>query len=312
MQRQEHHRVLLFGIITFLVVAVAAPRETKGQMPARVKVETLSLGVVSQRPREQIEQHLDFVNYLAQKLSSTSNIKGRVVVSRTALELARLLNEKKADFYMESPYPTFLINEQTGAKLLLRRWKGRVSEYRSLLLTSRDSGIARLQDLLGKIIAFEDPGSTSGYFLPKALLLRSGFKLTEKSSFQANVSPKEIGYLFAHGSEKNIINWVLLRKVAAGAFNSNDFDRLEEKRKEEMIILAETEMVPRHLLSVRKDLDPVLVNLLKEILLSMHRDVEGQKILKKTDKTTKFDLLPGGEEIMYQKIRGLLRPLQRK
>ena len=312
MQRQEHHRVLLFGIITLLVVAVSAPRETKGQMLARVKVETLSLGVVSEKPREQIEQHLDFVNYLAQKLSSTSNIKGRVVVSRTALELASLLNEKKADFYMESPYPTFLINEQTGAKLLLRRWKGRVGEYRSLLLTSRDSAVARLEDLLGKIIAFEDPGSTSGYFLPKALLLRRGFKLAEKSSFQANVSPKEIGYLFAHGSEKNIINWVLLRKVAAGAFNSNDFDRLEEKRKEEMVILAETELVPRHLLSVRKDLDPALVNLLKETLLSMHRDVEGQKILKKTDKTTKFDLLPGGEEMMYQKIRELLRPLQRK
>lgn len=312
MKRQQHHIFLFFGILILLISAAAPGGLAEPQMPAGARVEMISLGIVSGKPRERIEEYSDFVNYVAQKLSSSSDIKGRVVVARTPLELARLFDEKKIDFYMESPYPTFLINEQTGAKLLLRRWKGGASEYRSLLLTRRDSGIVRPEDLLGKIIAFEDPGSTSGYFLPKALLLRRGFKLTEKSSFQANVSPKEIGYLFAHGSEKNIINWVLLRKVAAGAFNSNDFNRLDEHRKEEMVIFAQTDMVPRHLLSVRKDLDPALVNRLKEILLSMHRDVEGKKILKKTEKTTKFDLLPGGEEELYQKMRELSRILQKK
>ena len=312
MKRQQHHIFLVFGILTLVIFAAAPGGLAEPQMPAAARVEMISLGIVSGKPRERIEEYRDFVNYMAQRLSSSSKIKGRVVVARAPLELATLLDEKKIDFYLESPYPTFLINEQTGAKLLLRRWKGGVSEYRSLLLTRKDSGMTRLEDLLGKIIAFEDPGSTSGYFLPKAFLLRRGFKLTEKSSFKTNVSPKEIGYLFAHGSEKNIINWVLLRKVAAAAFSSNDFDRLDEERKEEMVILAQTEMVPRHLVSVRKDLDPTLVNRLKEILLSMHRDVEGKKILKKTERTAKFDLLPGGEEEVYQKMRELSRILQKK
>jgi phosphonate transport system substrate-binding protein len=219
------------------------------------------------------------------------------------------MNKKEIDFYMESPYPTFLINEQTGGKVLLRRWKGGISEYRSLLLTSRESNITHLEDLLGKVIAFEDPGSTSGYFLPKAFLLSRGFTLTEKSSFDAPVSPQGIGYLFAEGAEENIVYWVLLRKVAAGALSNGDFDKLDEKRKAEMVILAETETVPRHLLSVRKDLDPAIVNRLKEILLSMHQDEEGQKVLKKADKTSKFDLLPEGEESMYQKITELFRLL---
>ena len=305
MKRHNHRILLRVLIIALLIFAVDPGGKTEGQAAAGARIETISLGMVSEKPRERIEEYRDFVNYLARKLSSTPGIKGSVVVARTAPQLAKLLEEKKIDFYMDSAYPTFLINEQTGGKLLLRRWKRGVSEYRSLLFTRRDSGITRLEDLRGKIIAFEDPGSTSGYFLPKALLLRRGFPLAEKSSLQANVSPKEIGYLFAHGSEENVVNWVLLRKVAAGAFSNNDFDELDEKRKAELVILAETEKITRHLLSVRKDLGPALVNRLKEILLSMHNDEEGRKILKKADKTTKFDLLPGGEEMVYQKIREL-------
>lgn len=304
-------KIIVFGVILLLIFAVP-PGEIEGQTPAGVRVETISLGIVSEKPREKIAENLDFVNYLAQKLSTNPEISGRIVVAPNALQLAKLLNEKKVDFYLESAYPTFLINERTGAKLLLRRWKGGVGEYRSLLFTRRDSGMTRLEDLLGKIIVFEDPGSTSGYFLPKVLLIKRGFQLTEKFSFQANVSPKEIGYLFAYGSEENVINWVLLRMVAAGAISTNDFDKLDEKRKSEIAVLAESETMPRHLLSVRKDLSPALVNRLKEILLTMHQDEEGQKVLRKADKTTKFDLLPGGEEMLYQKIRELFRVLQGK
>ncbi|MGH7773921.1 MAG: phosphate/phosphite/phosphonate ABC transporter substrate-binding protein [Candidatus Binatia bacterium] len=307
MKRRKKH--IFFGIIILLIFAVYHGGEIEAQMQAEPRVETITLGIVHENPRRSIEQHLDFVNYVATKLSSTSAIKGSVVVERTPLQLAKLLNEKRVDFYMESAYPTFLINEQTGARVLLRRWKGAVTETRGVIFTRRDSGITRLEDLLGKVIAFEDPGSTSAYFLPKAFLVRKGFKLTERASFQEDVSPKEIGYLFAY-DEENIINWVILRKVAAGAFSNLDFEKFGEKRKAEIVILAETESVTRHLLSVRKDLDPALVTRLKEILLSMHQDEEGQRILKKTDRTSKFDLLPGGEEVMYKKIRELLRITQ--
>ena len=50
------------------------------------------------------------------------------------------------------------------------------------------------------------------------------------------------------------------------------------------------------LVSVRKDLSEPDQKCLKEILLNMHQDDEGQKVLRLTDNTTKFDTLPGGEE----------------
>jgi hypothetical protein len=40
----------------------------------------------------------------------------------------------------------------------------------------------------------------------------------------------------------------------------------------------------------------------------MDRDKEGQQILKQTDNTTRFDALPGGEEMVRRKLVELYRP----
>jgi phosphonate transport system substrate-binding protein len=292
-------------IILFFIVILAS--NAAGQTPNRTGVRTISLGLVSQINQKEIEEHFrPFVRYVGRRLSSAADIEGRVVLAPTPLQLAKLLEEKKVDFYMESPYPTYVINKQGAAVLILRRWKSGIAEYRSLIFTKSDSKANRLEDLRGKIIAFEDPGSTSGYFLPKVLLLKKGFKLTEKQRPEAKVAPNEIGYVFA-SSSLNVINMVLAKHLPAGAISDDDYSTLDEKKRAEITILAQTDPFPRHLVSTRKDLDPTVKNRLKEILLSMHQDNEGRKILQQTDNTTQFDLLPGGEEMVRRKLIELFR-----
>ena len=289
-----------YAIATFLFgIVLGLP--ALGQTPSRVETKTLTLGIVSQINQKEIEEHFrDFVGYVAKKLSSA--IEGRIIIAPAPPELAALLADKKVDFYMESPYPTYVINDVHGAgKLLLRRWKGGMAEYRALIFTKRNSAARHLDDLRGKIIAFEDPGSTSGYFLPKFFLSRRGLKLSEKTRTEPNVSPGEVGYIFAY-SQEALVDLVLENQVAAGAFSDDDYAALDEKKKSEIAVLAETDRLPRHLLSVRKDLAPALAKRLEEILLSMNEDPEGRSILERTDATTKFDPLPGGEEGMRRRL----------
>jgi phosphonate transport system substrate-binding protein len=234
-----------------------------------------------------------------------------VLIAPTAAQLMKLLEEKHVDFYMESPYPTYLINHLGAATLLLRRWKGGMGEYRSLIFTGKESAVARLEDLRGKIIAFEDAGSTSGYFLPKLLLLKKGFSVVEKAGLGAKVAAGEIGYIFAE-TDKNIVNLVLQRKAAAGAISNDDYAGLDDKSKTLIASLGESESMPRQLVSVRKDMPEPVVKRLKEILLKMHEDEEGGKILRQTDNTTKFDPLPGGAEAVRRKLVELYRPRDRK
>jgi phosphonate transport system substrate-binding protein len=274
-----------------------------GQTPTRVEAQTLTLGIVSQIHQKEIENRFrGFAGYVASKLAAGSKVEGKVIVAPMPAQLAALLVANKVDFYLESPYPTYVINDVHDAgTLLLRRWKGGMAEYRALIFTKRNGATRRLEDLRGRIIAFEDPGSTSGYFLPKFFLSRRGFKLVEKSGVEATVSPGEIGYIFAH-SQGALIDLVLGDRVAAGAFSDDDYAASDENKKSNIGILAETDRLPRHLVSIRKDLAPGLAKRLEEILLSMHEDPEGKKILEKTDQTTKFDLLPGGEAAMRRRL----------
>lgn len=288
------------GVVLFLSVALAGNAAEKAPQPLNIK--SLTMGLVFQNPSEPVPEPLrEFVTYVARKLSSTPAIAGTVVVAPTASQLVKLLEEKRVDFYMESPHATYLINRLGSATLLLRRWKGDMGEYRSIIFTNKDSGISRVEELRGKMIAFEDAGSTSGYFMPKLLLLNKRLMLTEKPGLDAKVSTKEVGYIFA-GTDKNILNFVLAKKVAAGAFSNDDYAGVGEKEKSAISIVAESASLPRHLVSIRKDLPAPVAKRLKEVLLAMHEDAEGRAILQRADKTTKFDLLPGGEESMRKKL----------
>jgi len=297
------HQLMIMLVVPALFATVECGAQTQTK-----STNTLVLGVVFQGAAQPVQAHFrPLIEYVAHKFSSTTETKGMIIVAPTASQMIKLLEEKRVDLYMESPYPTYLINRLGAARLLLRAWKGGMAEYRSLIFTNKQSGVTDPKELRGKIIAFEDPGSTSGYFLPKLFLLKKGFSMSEQASPESKISAGEIGYIFANTSNE-VVRLVLQKKVTAGAFSTDDYAALEDKDKPLISILAETESVPRHLVSVRKDLPEIVVKRLKSILLVMDQDKEGQQILKQTDNTTRFDALPGGEEMVRRKLVELYRP----
>ena len=293
--------------VAFLIVTllfITGPK-TEAQVKQTVSIKALTLGVVYRSAPERVADHFrPLVEYAARKLAPTGEIKSIVKVAANTDQLIELVERAQVDFYLESPFPTYLINRTGTGRLLLRRWKGGVSEYRGVLFTSKASRITGLEDLRGKMIAFEDPGSTSGYFLPKLLLFEKRFRVVEKPDLAAKILGGEIGYIFA-SSQKSVVKLVREEKVAAGAISNEDYASLDETSKAQLSMLAESGSVPRHLVSVRRNLPEAVIKRLTEILLSMHQDDEGQKILRQTDGTTKFDTLPGGEEAFRRKLNDL-------
>ena len=263
----------------------------------------ITLGLVSASQQQEITDYFEpFATYIARKIFAAPGAQGKVLVVSSLPALAKLLDQKSVDFYMESAYPTYIVNQVHGAgRVLLRRWKGGVAEYRSLIVTAKDSGIDRLESLRGTKIAFEDPESTSGYFLPKFFLQRNGFKLSPVTDTVSQVSPAAITYMFA-GTTDKVLDFVLARQVSAGAMSDDDFSLLEPQKKDKLNVLAQTDLLPRHLVSVRKDLSQEASERLAAILQGMHNDAGGRQILSKMDNTMKFDNLPGGEEAMRRRL----------
>ena len=290
-------------VLTLFLAVAALPQDAAAQTAKSAEAKSINLGLISEINKSAIEEHFrEFTRYVARRMSPGSENDAKVVLAPTPFAMAKLLEQRRVDFYMESPYPTYSINYVHGAgKTLLRRWKGGKAEYQSLIITKRDGAIKQLSDLRGKTIVFEDPGSTSGYLLPKLFLSRNGFKLVEKRGFDPYAAPNEITYFFAY-SRRKLMESVLSTQAAAGTISDDDYASLDEKRKAEITVLSQTEKLPRHLVSVRSDLAPLMAGKLEEVLLSMHEDEDGRRILNKTDQTTKFDRLPGGEEGLRKRL----------
>ena len=296
----SRRRRLLVGA---LLLALVMPMRgvVSAQSGAKTEAKILTLGLISEINRAAIEEHfLDFVRYVGRRL--TPEVGGRVVVASTSFDLVKMIEQRQVDFYFESVYSTYSINYVHGVgRTILRRWKSGLAEYQSLLFTKKDGGVKRLDELRGKTIAFEDPGSTSGYLMPKIFLQRNGFRLAEKKDYDANATPDQISYVFVPREDK-LLAMVLSKQAAAGAISDDSYGRLSNERKAEIAVLAQTERLPRHLVSVRADLAPQTVARLTDILIAMHDDPEGLKILSRTDRTTKFDRLPGGEEALRKRL----------
>ena len=229
----------IYSMLPAFLLGAALCSNGAGQTAPPATSKSLALGLIATTHQREIEEHFrDFAFYLSRQYHSAADAEGKVVVAASVPDLAKLLEQSKVDFFLESPYPTYVVNQVHGAgRLLLRRWKSGMAEYRSLIATRKDSGISRLEGLRGKIIAFKDPESTSGYFLPKFFLQRNGFKLKQMASMNAQVPATEVGYIFADDSEK-LFDLIFAKQVASGAISDDDFARLDDQKKASLTILS--------------------------------------------------------------------------
>ncbi len=83
----------------------------------------------------------------------------------------------------ESPYGALVMMDKTGAVPVLIREKKGVKEYSAVIFVPAASPVQKLADLTGKVVAFEDPSSTSSFVLPVNILKGAG--LTVKESRKA-------------------------------------------------------------------------------------------------------------------------------
>jgi phosphonate transport system substrate-binding protein len=268
--------------------------------------EQLVIGSIGDNPSDEVATFYPLAEYLAQQLNDFDIEKGKVVVVKDVQEMASLFANAQIDMYMDSPFPSLAVSQLVDTEIKLRRWKQGKAEYRSVIVAHRDSAIASLLDLKGKTIAFEEPFSTSGYFLPKSALINAGLSLKEVRDSTSHLEPTEVGYIFT-GDETNTLAWILRKRVQAAAFGSHDLEALRPEERRQLKVIHETANVPRQVVSFRRNLDERLVKRICEVLKSMEGTEQGQQVLVKLEKTTRFDDLPDQTKSALSSMRVLLK-----
>ncbi len=258
----------------------------------------LTVGSVSLNPAAEHDVFRPLADYLGDRLDAVGIGRGRVVVVDSLNTMVEELEAGRVDLYIDSPFPVGFVVQHSETKVLLQRFKQGAEVYRSVLFARADGGIGSLADLRGRMIAFGEPFSTSGYLLPKAALISAGFKLVNLADPAATVPDDEIGYVFSNDAENTMV-WVLKGKVTAGAVNEDYFEALAGSRIGELKILHRSKPVPRNIVCARGDLDPDVVRAVVGLLLGMDEDVSGREVLSSFEQTSRFGVFPeGGQQAL--------------
>jgi phosphonate transport system substrate-binding protein len=266
---------------------------------------TITVGSVSLNPGSEYDVFRPLAEYLAARLHPVGIGRGRVVVVDSLSTMVDELNAGKVDIYIDSPFPVGFVTQHSDVKVLLRRFKRGAKMYRSVLFARTDGGIEGLADLRGRMLAFGEPFSTSGYLLPKAALVSDGFKLVNFADPAATVPDDEIGYVFSNDAENTMV-WVLKGKVAAGSVNEDYFEALAGNRIGELTVLHRSMAVPRNIVCARGNLDPEITRAVVGVLLGMGGDATGREVLNSFEETSGFEVFPEGGE---QALAGIIELL---
>lgn len=251
------------------------------------------MAAISDDPQRYIEAMKPLADYMAAKLAPHGVSAVEILVAENRRQLIRLLLDGRVDWVTETAYSAAILEHRANAEILLRKWKYGVPSYQSILFVRRDSGIESTAALLNRRVAFQHPGSTTGYFLPRTRLESAGLNLRELRSIREPARPGAVNYLFS-GSEYNSAIWVHKGLVEAAALSNLDWQDeavVPPGIRADLRIIYSSEPIPRALELVRRDLDPKVKRALKSVLLSAHSDPEAKEALRAYHMTLRFDEL---------------------
>ncbi len=275
--------------------------------PAIARSRTLVIGDIDpDTPARRISRLQPLGAYLEAALRDHQIEAVRIVIARSINEMAELLSTGSVDVYIDSVFPSLSVQQLARTRFILRRWVQDAPEYHCVFVAGKDSGILSLEGLFGRVIAFQESYSTSGFFLPSLALIEREASIRQVSDAAESVGADEIGYVFTR-DEENTIEMVLTGLLPAGAISSQEYEDLPTQFREAFVVIHRTADVPRLLVSVRGDFDARLVDALKKALTEMSPSDSPSLVLGDDPAawTWKFDEIPpqSREAISFLKSR---------
>ena len=207
------------------------------------------------------------IDYLGRKMG-----KSAILVQRkTYQELNDLLARNVVDlgFICTGAYAEGARKEAVSL-LVVPQIKGKTT-YRAFIIVAAASPVQELADLRGKVFAFTDPLSNSGYLYPLSLVQGMG---QQPETFFGRT-------IFTYSHDRSMA--AVMEGITDGASVDSIVYEFARKRNPEIarqtrVILESPDFgIPP--VVVPRTISPEKKALLKDLLLTMHRDAEGEKAL---------------------------------
>jgi phosphonate transport system substrate-binding protein len=197
------------------------------------------------------------------------SFKGDVPTSYAAVVEAMCAD--RVDIGWVSPLAYILAHDKCGADMSLVSITRVGTKYWAAIVTRADSPIQKIEDLKGKRFAWVDPGSTSGYLIPRTMLDGKG------------VTPESLGQQTFAGGHDKVGLAVLNGQVDAGAMGLDSIPRLNSiypNADKELRVIEQSPDIPNDGVAFRKGLPEDTVKRVREALLRISSTDAGKKLFE--------------------------------
>lgn len=243
-----------------------------------------------------LDDQLDFLKRLRSYLSNRLETPVRFVQRGSYREIVEQIRTGKIDFAWLCGYP--YVRFKRDMKLLaVPLYHGNPLYQSYFIVPASDTTTTSLRDLRGKMFAYSDPDSNSGYLVPQYQLLRAG---EDPTTFFSRS-------FFTWGHRK-IIEAVGVGLAQGGAVDGYVWDTLALVRPE---LTAATRIVSRSPelgyppFVARAGIADDVFRKMQQVLLTMVRDTEGARLLK----TLNLDGFIAGSDQLFDGITIMARLL---
>ena len=255
----------LSRLFVILVITLFVPSKALSQ-------NEMLIGLI---PEENIFNQMERYRPLADYLSGKIGVKVKLTILSRYGSIVDSFVTRKMDGAFFGIFTGVLAMEKLGVEPVARplNLDGK-STVNSYIFVKKDSGIKTVKDMRGKRIVFVDKLTATGYLFAIAFLREKGVQDIDKY----------FGEYFFTGSHGSAVYSVLDNRADIGSAKSKVFNRMVEKDpaiKDELNIIAKSDEFPDTTLCIRKDFPAEIKTKIKQVLLNMDRDPEGNEILKK-------------------------------
>ncbi|EDS78293.1 methyl-accepting chemotaxis protein [Clostridium botulinum C str. Eklund] len=197
---------------------------------------------------------------ILENVCKSMGYKARTIIVKNYDALSDNIKEDIIDVGWFSPFAYVNAHEKAGVIPIVTPKINGKDYYNRYIIARKDSLIKKLDDLKNKTFAYVDENSASGCIYAKHILRSNN--LNPDTTFEES---------YFLGSHDNVINAILNGEVDAGATYDEALDNAKKEGVpvDDLVILAQSDNIPKDAIAVNKKMPKELVNKLKKAFIGV-------------------------------------------
>jgi len=216
-------------------------------------------------------------NEVADIITEKTGYHFHVAVPTSYASVIEAMGTEETDIAWLATYAYILANQKFDAEVALTVVRKGFDKYRGQFIARSESDLNCLEDIDGKVIAYTDAASTSGYIYPSALLIEKGIE--PEKYFFAGGHPQAVLAVYGSKADVGCTFWTPVGEEGCHDARDMVLDTYPDVL-EKIKIIGFTDWIPNATVTFRKDFPLEMKERIVDALLEFANDDEDRETLK--------------------------------